>query len=638
MPQEHRLNLCRASSLEHRFCAPRWKQSLLPFPLPTLIEQVGAIDPARCKRLILAGEPLAHPDFDALLRESTARGIERLSLVTDGPPLARPGAVERLVASGVDRVFVVCGGVRRRVYEAVMNDAAFVEALEGIRQAATSPIELHLVVPVLSASEADVLPLLQYVLAMGGRLSGFFLSVPELRLVPPSYRPALLPYPRLARLAERVFSLCQRERVAYGFHEKRGVLPCASDGALDRFGTVFVQHLDALKHRPADLAFDRVDACKTCSLLPACPGVEKTYLDTFGREGFTPVPLDVSMDWRLKPIARLEQRDFKSVSAFDNHAENRGRSLLRINGHCNMSCAFCFIDRTVPDFATDEMKRSIDELAVRNLDHLVLSGGEPTLHPDLPALVAHGRALGFRTIEIQSNGVRAADPAYARLLADAGLNKVTVSLHSVDPEHSDRITRLPGAFQKTIAAMHNFRRLGVLTQVAHVITRSNFQELPATVRFLREEFPEEGGPLSICFGIAQPISDLVYTWVMPRFDEIRPFMREALDYCLEHDVGFGGMIGQGGYPPCMLDGEMRYYERNLENIYRSSDHGEQFQKPPRCAECSFDPWCLGVRRYYVDTYGDEEIRPFRRDIPAAPPPPPASPPLVQLRLPPRAAS
>jgi hypothetical protein len=88
----------------------------------------------------------------------------------------------------------------------------------------------------------------------------------------------------------------------------------------------------------------------------------------------------------------------------------------------------------------------------------------------------------------------------------------------------------------------------------------------------------------------------------------------------------------------MLDGEMRYYERNLENIYRSGDHGEQFQKPPRCAECSFDPWCLGVRRAYIDTYGDEEIRPFRRDIPAAPPPPPDAPsPLVQLRVPPRAA-
>ena len=139
--------------------------------------------------------------------------------------------------------------------------------------------------------------------------------------------------------------------------------------------------------------------------------------------------------------------------------------------------------------------------------------------------------------------------------------------------------------------------------------------------------------------MAQPISDLVYTWVMPRFDEIKPFVREALDYCLETRLGFGGMIGQGGYPPCMLDGDMRYYAANLGNIYRSPDHDQQFYKAPGCRECSFDPWCLGVRRLYVETYGDAEIKPFTADVAAMMPagvralepaaPPPGS--LVQLR-------
>ncbi len=205
-------------------------------------------------------------------------------------------------------------------------------------------------------------------------------------------------------------------------------------------------------------------------------------------------------------------------------------------------------------------------------------------------------------------------PEYAKVLADAGLSKITVSLHSVDPEQSDKITRLPQAFGKTITSMHNFRQLGVLTQIAHVITKANFEELPNTVRFLREEFPEDEGHLSICFGVAQPISDLVYTWVMPRFDEIKPFMKAALDYCLETRVGFGGMIGQGGYPPCMLDGDLRYYEGNIRNIYRSADWQDQFYKADRCKECSFDPYCVGVRRLYVETYGDAEIVPFKADI------------------------
>ena len=72
-----------------------------------------------------------------------------------------------------------------------------------------------------------------------------------------------------------------------------------------------------------------------------------------------------------------------------------------------------------------------------------------------------------------------------------------------------------------------------------------------------------------------------------------------------------GIIGQGGYPPCMLDGELKYYELLLEKIYRSDDHDKQFYKADRCSECSFDPYCVGVRRQYIDTYGDDEIKPFQ---------------------------
>jgi hypothetical protein len=165
-------------------------------------------------------------------------------------------------------------------------------------------------------------------------------------------------------------------------------------------------------------------------------------------------------------------------------------------------------------------------------------------------------------------------------------------------------------------ALHNFRRLGVLTQLAHVLTKANYQELPDTVRYLRREFPAEGGHLSICLAIAQGISDLVFQWVIPTFSEIKPFVSEALDFCLDTGVGFGGMIGQGGYPPCMLDGELRYYANVIDKVFKSDDAAQQFYKPDKCRECSFDPYCLGPRRSYVEHYGDAEIKPFRTDVSA----------------------
>ena len=647
---EVRLNLFDHAPLEYRFSSPRWRSSVRPVPWEALVASVRAVDPRRCQRMLFTDSPLAHPRFFELVAEARARGIGNLAIITDAPPLAAAGTLEALAEAGIEKVFAVVGGGRPRVHEQVMHDVgSFAESIEGIRRTAASKLELYVVMPVLRWNEADIEPFLGW-LVEHARPRGFLLSLPEVARTPEALRAILLPYGELAKLSARVFSACARAKVEYGFSLRRALPPCAAKGAMDRFGTFFFDRLDYLRHADRS-AFERVEACASCSLAETCPGLERDYLDAFGRQGFEPVALAVSMDWKLKQVNKLERRDFKNVSDFETDDKERARSLIRINGHCNMSCSFCFVDRTVPDFEAEQILEEIEHMAERSLTHMVLSGGEPTLHPALPRFIARSKELGFRTIEIQSNGVKPADFDYLKTLVDAGLNKVTFSLHSVDPAHSDKITRLPGGFAKTVAGLHNARRLGVLTQVAHVITRSNYQELPATVRFLRDEFPERGGHLSICFGVAQPISDLVYTWVMPRFDEIKPFMREALDHCLETRVGFGGMIGQGGYPPCMLDGEMKYYAHNLRNIYRSPDYGDQFVKPAKCASCSFDPYCVGVRRIYVETYGDHEIRPFTVDLSKMLPsqmqplPPTASTersasfarahetPLVQLRVP-----
>jgi MoaA/NifB/PqqE/SkfB family radical SAM enzyme len=596
---------------------------------------VRAVD-ADCRRLTFSG---ALRDPDALLpglRVAQERGIASVALEGDGWVFEGDGA-SRLAAGGLDTAFVVLGGIRKRVHDAAMGtrpeDDALAHALRGLRAAIDAKLSTYVVVPLLRFTLDDVMPLLDYLIRSGSKPTGFLLAPPLEPELAERLRPSLVDHGTLAKLAAKVFAECARHRIEHGFRDKRGLLPCATGGALDRHGTVFVERLGMMKKQRGE-TFVRVAACASCSLSQSCPGAEPAYVARFGERDLAPVPLDVSMDWRLKPIHRLDERGLKSVSAFEHDPERAtGRSLLRVNGHCNMSCAFCFIDRTVPDVDTNALLRAIDELAQGQRDHIVLSGGEPTLHPDLATLVAHAKTRGFATIEIQTNGVRAADLAYARALVDAGLNKATLSLHSVEPEISDEITRLPNAFGKTIRAIHHFRQLGVETQVAHVITKRNFAELPRMVRFLREEFPRDGGKLSVCFGIAQPISDLVYTWVMPRFDEVRPYMREALDDCLAHGLGFGGMIGQGGYPPCMLDGELRYYAGNLGNVYVTND-GDDFYKPERCRECSFDSHCLGVRKYYVEVHGDAEIRPFKADVSAyalPPRPPEPSPRLVQIR-------
>lgn len=610
-------------SLEYRFAGPGRRGVPQAAPIDQLLAQARGIDPGRCQRLIISGgSPLRHPQFVELAIECRKLGFKRIALESDGASLARRGVATLLGRLGFKEVFVVIGGLRETVHDAVLQDAGTLgAALEGLRRLVAHSSKggplVYLVAPLLRTNVDDLGPLLDWAIGLGG-LRGFLLSLPEIERVAVERRDVLLPYSTQAEVVARLFRRCQGKNVEYGFTSKRGILPCAADGALEHFATVFYDRSQFFKHAPRDgqrERFARVDACGECSLSHSCDGVEKPYLDQFGTAEFKSVPLETSMGWKLRRINRLEDFEYRNISPFKNDSPVNPRGLIRINGHCNMSCSFCFVDRTVPDFEVDQLEREIEQMARGGTRHLVLSGGEPTLHPRLPDLFRFARSLGvFDVIEMQSNGVKCADIEYARELVDAGLSKVTFSLHSVDPEHSDEITRLPHAFGKTIQSIHNFRQLGVLTQLAHVITKANYKELPQTVRYLRREFPAEGGHLSICLAIAQGISDLVFQWVIPTFTEIKPFVSDALDFCLETGVGFGGMIGQGGYPPCMLDGQMRYYEAVLDKVFKSEDSSDQFYKSEKCKECSFDPYCLGPRRSYVEHYGDAEIQPFRAEI------------------------
>lgn len=609
--KEHRLILAPGAS-DQRLFTQGWRTNGAPVPLSDLLRQARAIDPEQCERLVFAGSrPLSHPDFDAFVSECRTMGLGGFVLESDAAALDSPTALDRLEAHGFNELRLVVGGIREKVHDYVMQEpGSFRASMRGLQRAANGQAKLYVSVPTVRANVDDLEPLLLWLIGLEGHLDGFLLSLPEIDRVPVSHRKLLLPYSELAEVSANIFRAAQGRRVEYGFTNKRGITPCATNGVLDRFGTVFHERFNYLKYSKSE-RLARVPACEGCSLVQSCGGIEEEYVKQFGTDEFKKVELDVSMNWKLRRFNLLENVDYTNISPFQNDAPVDQRGLIRINGRCNMSCSFCFVDRTAPDFATDVVLAEIEAMSRAGIAHLVLSGGEPTLHPDLPQFIAKGRKLGFKTIEIQTNGVYLDDLEMARRLVNAGLNKATLSLHSVNPKKSDEITRLPGAFPRTIQGMRNLRSLGVLTQVAHVITKANYEELPDTVRFLAREFPTSGGHLSVCFAIAQGISDLVFRWVIPTFTEIKPYFREALDLCLDSDISFGGMIGQGGFPPCMLDGDMRYYEPVLDQVYKSGDTERQFYKSEKCKECDFNDHCLGPRRSYVQQYGEDEIKPFR---------------------------
>ncbi len=85
-------------------------------------------------------------------------------------------------------------------------------------------------------------------------------------------------------------------------------------------------------------------------------------------------------------------------------------SALLFYGGCNLNCPYChnatlLRGKTEPDISHDEMKAFLKK-RVKFLDGVVISGGEPTLHKGMPALVSYLKDELSYEIKLDSNGLK----------------------------------------------------------------------------------------------------------------------------------------------------------------------------------------------------------------------------------------
>ena len=112
---------------------------------------------------------------------------------------------------------------------------------------------------------------------------------------------------------------------------------------------------------------------------------------------------------------------------------------VNLTERCNLNCEHCYMDAVQKATARDD-ELSAGELAALLADIgreapgtiVVLTGGEPLMHPDVEEIVRAGKASGLRMV-IGTNGVLLSE-ARIRRLRDLGLEGVGISLDSVRAE------------------------------------------------------------------------------------------------------------------------------------------------------------------------------------------------------------
>ncbi len=106
---------------------------------------------------------------------------------------------------------------------------------------------------------------------------------------------------------------------------------------------------------------------------------------------------------------------------------------LVVTRRCNLSCAYCTeFDRVSAPVPAALLRERLEKLRELRAWAVTLTGGEPTLHPELAGLVATMRALGFRRRMLITNGIRLSRERI-EALNEAGLTDLQISVDGVRP-------------------------------------------------------------------------------------------------------------------------------------------------------------------------------------------------------------
>lgn len=196
---------------------------------------------------------------------------------------------------------------------------------------------------------------------------------------------------------------------------------------------------------------------------------------------------------------------------------------------CNIKCVFCYYrdnldapNRTVVDILADV--RYAYRNGVREIDY---SGGEPTVHPDLPKLISSAKQLGMERVCIITNGWRLAEQGYFQELKSAGLDEALFSVHGSSAEVHDQLTAVSGSFERISRAMQNSVDLGVVVRTNTVVNRINLDNLLEISRFVAAHMPAQVNFITVndwCY--AKHLVDAL----MVRYSEMAPRLQEACDF------------------------------------------------------------------------------------------------------------
>ena len=298
---------------------------------------------------------------------------------------------------------------------------------------------------------------------------------------------------------------------------------------------------------------------------------------------------------------------------------------------CNNACVFCSSDYRS---ASKKSHAPLDRLLVQtdalveesHPGRIIISGGEPTLYPDIFKYIAHLRKKLLR-VTLFTNGRTLKDKSLLVRFMEAGVSQFHIPMHSAYPAIHDKIARADGAHQETVTALTNISEArksnpDIALTVVSVVHSANISKVMEASQFLSGFKPNH---ILLANCIVETQAPPSHRDHLVHLDQIRSEIPKTVLWGKER----GQKIYAENIPPCALPGaekacldyfkvrdievsgfllESSSSEARLTKYQQLSKSGHK-SHTAKCQKCTFRNICNGVFTTYLERFGDAGIEP-----------------------------
>ena len=291
---------------------------------------------------------------------------------------------------------------------------------------------------------------------------------------------------------------------------------------------------------------------------------------------------------------------------------------------CNHDCLFCSIPKKDIYLSFQDIKNKIDKYYEEGYDQITLTGGEPTLHPDLIEVIKYIKSKKI-SVRMITNGSNLNEKLINEII-DAGINFFAISVHTFEQEKALEITDFEDYDLKKIFSNMNYilNKTEIPLYLNITITKMNYKELPEMCKKISKDFRKihlvNFNYIDIFGNVTEKdnVKDIGIEYFRSEL-----YLRNAFQILKNNNINFRAER----IPLCYLVGFEEYssdFNRIMEIEKPKTDFIDKrmveitpldYEKANQCKFCKYNQFCFGISKNYTKTYGTKELYPIFHKIP-----------------------